>query len=196
VLTADQTWERKIRRFYYLFTEYYMHALRATLIILFFAASALRGWAQTQLVLLHGDRVLARYSPGQAFTYKLKKTKGFLVSYIIEVREFSVVTSYDTIPFSKIERIGLTGRNQSFLNHLGYALFIVGVGYFAVDEINSLLVEGYGFDNDPNVWEPALILATSGVILRLIRKKSQRLIYPAKLLAAPPGSPFYRPGDR
>ncbi len=169
-----------------------MKAIRAILIVLF-SAFAAGSWAQTQLVLLNGEKVLARFGEGQAFSYKLKKSKGFAIGYIVKVNEFSVVTSYDTIPFSAIDRISLTGGNAlryqrtSFLNLLGSALLYAGVVYFAVDEVNSEVVHGYGFDSDRAVWEPALILAGSGIILRLIRKKSQRLKYPAKLLSAPPG---------
>jgi hypothetical protein len=164
---------------------------------LIFAGSA--SLAQTQLVLLNGEKVMARFAEGQAISYKLKKSKGFVVGYIARINEFSFVTSYDTVPFSKIESVSLTGgnalkyRRTSFLNLIGSALLTAGVVYFAADEINSELVHGYGFDSDRAAWEPAVILAGSGIILRLIRKRSQRLRYPARLLQAPPGSPFWRP---
>jgi hypothetical protein len=146
----------------------------------------------TQLVLLNRERILARYKPGMVITYKLKHYPEFVTSLIIEIRDFSIVTSFDTIPFEKISRISLKGQPHKGITSLfGSLFFAAGIAYFAVDQINSVIVHGAGYDNDPSVWQPALIMVGTGLILKQIYKRSQRIRYPAKLLAVKPGSHFY-----
>jgi hypothetical protein len=149
---------------------------------------------QTQLVLLNHQKVLARYRPGSVITYKLKHHTEFMTSLILEVREFSIVTSFDTIPFEKIVRVNLKGQpHGNFATLMGTFFFAAGLGYFAVDQINSMVVHGDGYDNDPQVWGPALGLVGGGFLLKQAYKRTQRVRYPAKLLAAKKGSIFYLP---
>jgi hypothetical protein len=167
-----------------------MHCVCSFLILLTLI-STLTSKAQTQLVVLKKEKVLARYSEGQAITYRAKKSREYVITLIVKVQEFSLITAFDTIPFSSIERVKLKGRNTTLLNLVGGAVFYAGIGYYVLDEVNEIVIHGNGYDNDPAVWKPALIMVVSGWILKSIKKRSQKNIYPGKLLAAPPGSPFY-----
>ena len=167
--------------------------IRIALALLFTFQSFL-SMGQNQLVLFYRGKVLARFSYGDDFTYKLKKSKKFKKSFITDVREFSVVTFNDTIPFSKIDRVSLKGIPQK-RSLLSKFLITAGVAYFALDEVNNIIVQGNKPDLDPVVWKPALVLVSTGYALTLLHKRSQRIRHPAKLVAAPRGSPFYKSDD-
>jgi hypothetical protein len=174
----------------FLFNLFFVMRLNVVIaIVLFFVTSRVE--AQTQLVLLNKERVLARFSYGDDFIYKRKRAKHYTTSAIASVREFSVITFSDTIPFSAIERVSLKGHQRK-LPLVSEFLIKGGVLYFIIDELNNIVVQGQKPDLEPSVWKPALIMVASGFIIKLIRKESQRIRYPAKLIAAERGSKFYK----
>ncbi len=153
---------------------------------------------QSQLILLNRERVLARFSYGDDFTYKLKKSKHYTASFITDLKEFSVITFNDTVPFSEIDQVSLKGIPRKRLSRPHAAvlfsklLIIAGLSYFLIDEFNNIVVQGNKPDLDPAIWKPSLVLVTVGYSLTLIYKRSQRIRYPAKLITVQRGSPFYR----
>lgn len=147
---------------------------------------------QNQLVLLSRERVLARFTYGDDFTYKLKNSKHYKSSFITVVNEFSIVTFNDTILFSAIDRISLKGHPQKRFRLISQFLITAGVAYFALDQVNNILIKGNKPDLEPTVWKPSLVLVTAGCVLKLLHKRSQRIRYPARLLAAGRGSLFYK----
>jgi hypothetical protein len=150
-------------------------------------------YAQEQLVLLYHEKELARFKEGSVITYKLKKSKDYMTSLILEIREFTIITSFDTIPFNKIERVSLKGFPHKGLTSLFGTFFMAaGAGYFAIDQVNSVIVHGTGYDNDPAVLKPSLILVGGGFIMRQLYKRSQRIRYPGRLLMVTRGMPFYK----
>lgn len=151
---------------------------------------------QTQLVLLNKERILARFVPGDDFIYKLKDKKGYVTSFITEIREFSVVTFNDTIQFASIDRVSLKGQPQRKGSRLlSKFLITAGVAYFVIDQFNNIVVQGNQPDMDPTVWKPSLVLVATGYAMRLFRKRSQRIRYPGRLLAVERGSKFYETGE-
>ncbi len=164
--------------------------LKIALIPLLLAA-ALISSGQNQLVLLKRERILARFTYGDNFTYRLKKAREFETSFITEVREFSVVTFNDTIPFSSIERVSLKGHSHRRFSTLSKFLITAGIAYFAIDEFNNTVVHGQKPDLDPSVWKPSMVLVGAGYALKLFRKSSQRIRFPVSLIAAERGSRFY-----
>jgi hypothetical protein len=166
--------------------------LKSTLVILFLSVSfSLVG--QTQLVLLNKEKVLARFGYGDDIIYKLKKMDRFTKGVMLGATEFAVITFNDTIPFSSIERVSLKGHGQRHLPTLISKLLITaGIAYFTIDQFNHVVVQGQKPDLDPTVWKPSLVMVASGLALKLVRKRSQRIRFPAKLLAVERGSMFYK----
>ncbi len=143
--------------------------LKSALAILLLSASFL-SVGQTQLVLFNKGKLVARFGYGDDFTYKLKKSAHFTHGVMLGATEFAVITFNDTIPFSSIERVSLKGHSQ----------------------LNNIVVHGQKPDMVPSVWKPSLVLVASGYALKWTHKKSQRIRFPAKLLAVERGSPFYK----
>ena len=153
---------------------------------------------QNQLILFNREKVIARFSYGDNFTYKLKKSKHYTSSFITDLKEFSVITFNDTVLFSEIDRVSLKGIPKNRLSRphavvLFSKLFIIaGLSYFVIDQFNNIVVRGSKPDLDPAIWKPSLVLVTVGYGLTLTYKRSQRIRYPAKLAVAPEGSRFYK----
>jgi len=130
--------------------------------------------AQKQLIFLHGDHVLLRFTEGDRFVFKLnngKKVEG----YITELRDFSLVTSaLDTIPFLSIKKVGLRGQRHSpFLKKLGALMLAGGLGYIAIDQANVLFGSSKsGFDESNQI---ALGVAGVGTLALLIKPKYRRV---------------------
>lgn len=166
--------------------------LKSTLVILFLSVSFL-SLGQTQLVLFNKEKVVARFEYGDDFTYKLKKSTRFTHGVMLGATEFAVITFNDTIPFASIERISLKGHGQrNLLTLVSKFLITAGIAYFVIDQFNNVVVQGQKPDLEPTVWKPSLVLVASGYALKLARKRSQRVRFPAKLLAVERGSPFYK----
>jgi hypothetical protein len=143
--------------------------------------------AQKQVIfILHGD-VVARYSEGEIFKCKLKngqKKSGF----IIELNEFSMITSSDTIEFRSIAKI--KGIPQpKWKQRVGGLMMIVGFGYVALDQLNVAL--GYnppGFDDAD--WN-AVKLGAVGALVLLIKPQFQRIRPGTSIRTIDYHSPFY-----
>jgi hypothetical protein len=166
--------------------------LKLALAILFLNVTFL-SLGQTQLLLFNKETVVARFGYGDDFTYKLKKSTHFTHSVMLGATEFAVITFNDTIPFSSIERVSLKGHSQRHLPTLiSKFLITAGVAYFVIDQFNNVIVQGQKPDLEPTVWKPSLVLVASGYALKLVRRRSQRIRFPGKLLAVERGSPFYK----
>ena len=166
--------------------------LKSTLAILFLGISFL-SLGQTQLVLINRDKVAARFGYGDDFTYKLKKSKRFTYGVMLGATEFGVITFNDTIPFTSIERVSLKGHSQrNLLTLVSKFLITAGIVYFTLDQFNHVIVQGQKPDLEPTVWKPSLVLVATGYALKFTRKRSQRIRFPAKLIAVERGSPFYK----
>ena len=129
--------------------------------------------AQKQLVFFKHGAVAYRFMEGSDFKCVLKnhqRKEGF----IVELDDFSMITSNDTITFQSISRIYGEGiRTINVTTGIGGLLFIGGLGYVAVDQLNAAL--GYtpaGFDQtDRN----ALIIAGIGALILFVKPRSQRV---------------------
>ena len=145
------------------------------------------GCAQKQVVfILHGD-VVARFSEGEVFKCRLKNGKK-KTGFIVELSEFSMITSTDTIPFRSIAKI--KGIPQpKWKQRIGGLMMIVGYGYVALDQLNVAL--GYnppGFDNAD--WN-GIKIGTVGALILLIKPQFQRLRPGTSIRTIDYHSPFY-----
>ena len=148
-------------------------------------------YAQKQLVLVKGEKVLLRLSTGDEIIFKVRGAPAKRISYINNLHDTALVAHKDVVPLYKIERLYFTQHN--FLNVVGGALVIGGVGFFLIDQIHVVLVDHQPFGLEESVAVPSAVLVGLGLPMLLIRKKSQRLGGRYRLIVVEKGSPFYRP---
>lgn len=155
--------------------------------------AALReAYAQKQLVLLKGQKVLLRWYPGDEIELKMRGNEDRIYSYVNNLYDTAVLAHETLIPFSKIERIYFVHPEPKLLNKIGTALVIAGVGYFLIDQFNTVIVQGEDLAIDENVATTSAIMVAAGLPMMLIKKKSQRMKAGFRLLSVEPGSPFYK----
>ncbi|MDF9795061.1 hypothetical protein OKW21_000324 [Catalinimonas alkaloidigena] len=135
---------------------------------------------QRQLVVLKYNEVVARFNPGQPFTFKYKASREKVSTYIRDISDTAVVTYDDTVSIHEIDRIYF--KQHAFHQTLGAALVIVGVGRFVIDQINNLAVHGNKPSLDSEVNEFSISTVTAGLPMLLIRKKSQKMLYKYKAI--------------
>jgi hypothetical protein len=129
--------------------------------------------AQKQLVFLKHDHVIARFTEGDRFKFKLKnrqKKEGF----IYELTDFSLITSgLDTIPFLSIHKIRVKRQGVNVSQGVGGLLFLGGLLYIAIDQANSLVGSTKsGFDETD---QTALALAGAGAAILFIKPRYKRV---------------------
>ena len=147
-------------------------------------------YAQKQLVLLKGQKVILRLVPGDDIELTMKGNEDRIYSYVNNLFDTALLAHKTLIPFSKIERIYFVRSN--FMNKVGTALIIGGVGYFLIDQLNTVVVQGNDPNFDENVTKTSVAMVAVGIPMMLIKKKSQRMKPGYHLLTVQPGSPFYK----
>ena len=145
--------------------------------------------AQKQLVFLHHGTVIARFSEGSNFKCVLKnrlRKSGF----IVELNDFSMITSNDTIRFQSIAKLDSRSQHRTTVNSgLGGLLLLGGLGYLAVDGINKAL--GYNSGGFDTVDRNALIVAGVGAAILFIKPRYQRLKPGTVIRTVDYKSPYY-----
>jgi hypothetical protein len=147
-------------------------------------------YAQKQLVLLKGQKVILRLYPGDDIELKMRGNEDRIYSYVNNLFDTAVMAHETLIPFSKIERIYFV--RTSFMNRVGGLLVIGGVGYFLIDQLNTIIVHGEDPTLDKGVTTTSCVMVGVGLPMMLIKKKSQRMKPGYHLLTVKPGSPFYK----
>lgn len=163
-----------------------------TLLLLVFLSS--NSFGQKQLVVLKREDVLLRLYPGDELVYRLKGSKSVRTTYVNNISDTSVVTHRDTIPFNRIDRLYF--RQHRFYNTVGAALVIFGGGLFLIDQVNVVLVNGQSPNLDDNVTRISVASLAVGLPMMLLKKKSQKVRHPIRLMMVEKGSAFYRPDTR
>ncbi|TXH26509.1 MAG: hypothetical protein E6Q96_07750 [Cyclobacteriaceae bacterium] len=126
-------------------------------------------FGQQQMVLLKRGDVVARFEQGDNIKCKLRngKTKeGMAIRYT----DTFILLRGDTIMFSDIYKIHAKGKRKAdFRQKVGTVLLIGGVGYFAIDQINTLFfVKGQsGIDEGVAITSGSLVAA--GAALTFLR---------------------------
>ena len=134
---------------------------------------------------------MLRLNFGDPIVFKLKGDKQIKRSYLNNVYDTAFKVHLDTIPFKKVDRIYF--RQPTYWNTAGGLLVTAGVGYLAIDQLNEVLVFGNDFNLDDGVVKSSAVLVGVGLPMLLIKKKSQKIKFPVRLVMAPKGSPFYVP---
>ena len=161
--------------------------LYSCLFIAIFISVAAAG--QKQLVLLSREKVLMRFNPGDEFKISLKGEKKKWDSYINNLFDTAVVVHKTVVPLHKIDKIYF--KQSGLINLIGKFLVVGGVGYFVIDQFNTVIVQGDKASIDEGVATTSAVMVGVGLPMMLIRKKSQRIGGRYRLRVVEEGSPFY-----
>lgn len=145
--------------------------------------------AQKQLVFFKHGEVAYRFMEFDDFKCVLKnhqRKEGF----IVELREFSMITSNDTIAFQSIAKlVGIRRGGINVTSGIGGLFFIGGLGFIAIDQLNGALGYGpTGFDQSDRT---ALIFAGVGAAILLAKPRSQRVDRGMMIRTIDYTSPYY-----
>ncbi len=147
--------------------------------------------AQKQVVFLQNGNVLARFTEGDRFKFLLK-SHHWKEGYITELTDFSMITSaLDTISFLSIEKISTKSiKRVNITSGLGGALFVAGIGYIALNQINSWVgtTKG-GFDESSG---KALAVAGVGAALLFIKPKYKKISRGVTIRTVDYRSPYFK----
>ena len=145
--------------------------------------------AQKQVIFLSKGNVVARYAEGGYFKCVLKNHQ-HKEGVIVELNEFSMITSQDTIEFRSIAKMDIKeDRKTNVRSGIGGLLFIGGLGYIAVDQING------AFGYSPQGWDKsdqtALIIAGLGAAMLFIKPRYKKLRPGTVIRSVDYRSPYY-----
>lgn len=163
--------------------------IRLLVIALLVTSSA--SLAQKQLVLLKSGKPVGRFTEGDYIRF-IMKDGSRREGKIIELLEFSVITTNDTVQFNKIQKIGIPkGQRSGIAPLFGGLLLVAGVTYVGIDLLNSAL--GYNPEGvDKSVVQASAVLITTGSILFFIRPKYRRVNHGTFLRTVDYKSKFYK----
>ena len=167
-----------------------MSKLYISILIALFGLLAAPAEGQKQLILLNREKVLLHLVPGDEIRFKLKDEDFKRTSYINNLFDTALVAHNDIVPFRSIERIYFT--NGGLTQKIGLGLTVGGAGYFLIDQLNELVVQGNKASIDENVAITSAVMVGVGVPLMLLKKKSQKIGGKYQLMTIQPGSMFYR----
>lgn len=143
-----------------------------SLFIFLFSISSLYG--QKQLVLVKKEAVVVRYTEGEYMRCKLKN-KQKKEGKILELTETHVITTNDTLAITSIESFNLKGKRKIDVTRgIGGLLFLGGLGYFAIDQINRLVVDG-AQDFDEKGAIISLSVAATGAAILFIKRPYKKV---------------------
>jgi hypothetical protein len=146
--------------------------------------------AQKQLVLLKRESVVVRFTEGEYLRCKLKN-KEKREGKIIELTETQIITSNDTLLMSSIESLNVKGKRKiNATRGIGGLLFVGGLGYFAIDQINRLIVDGADDFDEKGAIISLSIAATGAAILFI--KSPYKKVYGHTLKTIDYASRFYK----
>lgn len=159
-------------------------------LVLFFTVSS---HAQKHLILLKHGKVVGRF-PESSYIYLILKDGRKKEGRIVELLEFAMMLSSDTVPFNKIKKVGIPKEERRGISPLfGSFLLVGGVVYFGIDQINSAL--GYNPPGvDQQVVKISAIMIAIGAPLVFIRPAYRRVNTDTFLRTIDYKSPFYNSG--
>jgi hypothetical protein len=147
------------------------------------------GCSQKQLVFLKRETVVARYKEGDYFRCKLKSGE-YKEGKIIGLREFTIITTNDTLDFIQLSKVRFKSEKTSVTSGIGGAMFVGGPLYFGIDQFNTLFVDGQK-GIDPKVVKISLAMAAVGAAMVFIKPK-YRKTWKYRIRTIDYQSPFYK----
>ncbi|HLZ17523.1 MAG TPA: hypothetical protein VKQ08_10810 [Cyclobacteriaceae bacterium] len=158
---------------------------------LFFLAT--QGYSQKQLVILKNGHVRASFKEGEYLRFVLKKGHRHAEGHIVELNDFSMITSNDTVKFKDVLKINIKRHRGPARtgNGVGGFLFLGGIVYLAVDQLN--VASGINAQNNtPVQWFAPVAAIGVGAAMIFIRPKYMRVNGIQYLQTVDYTSPFYQ----
>lgn len=156
--------------------------------ILLFSIGSLYG--QKQLVLVKRETVVVRFTEGEYLRCKLK-SKEKREGRILELTDTHIITSNDTLSITSIESLSMKGKRKTNVTRgIGGLLFIGGLGYFAIDQVNRLIVDGADDFDEKGAIISLSVAATGAAILFI--KRPYKKVYGHTLKTIDYTSRFYQ----
>ena len=162
-----------------------------TLVILVIGVS-FKLFSQKQLIILKNGHVQARFTEGQYLRCVLKKNHRHTEGHIIELYDFHMITSSDTIQFKDILKVNIK-KNRGparWSSGVGGLLFLGGLIYLGVDQLNVAI--GINSASTPAEFYVPLMISGVGAAMVFIRPKYKRINGIQYLQTIDYRSPFYQ----
>jgi hypothetical protein len=94
---------------------------------------------------------------------------------ILELTDTQIITSNDTLSINSIESLYMKGKRRiNVTRGIGGLLFVGGLGYFAIDQINRLIVDGAD-DFDEKGAVISLSIAATGAAILFIKRPYKKV---------------------
>src|SRR5689334_14317769 len=105
-------------------------------------------FSQKQLIIMKNGKVRAAFKEGEYIRFVLKKDHRHTEGHIVELYDFYMITSNDTVKYKDIYKINIKKHRGAAAtsNGIGGLLFLGGIVYLAVDQLNVAL--GINAQND------------------------------------------------
>ncbi len=150
-------------------------------------------FSQRQLVIIKNGHVRASFKEGEYLRFVLKKKHRHTEGHIVELGDFSMITSNDTVMFKDILKINIKKHRgpARTANGIGGVLFLGGIVYMAVDQLNVAL--GINEQNStPAEWIVPFAAIGVGAAMIFIRPKYMSITGVQYLQTVDYTSPFYQ----
>ena len=150
-------------------------------------------FSQKQLVILKNGHVRAAFKEGEYLRFVLKKGHRHAEGHIVELNDFSMITSNDTVNFKDIYKIDIRKHRGAarVSSGIGGLLFLGGIIYLLVDQLN--VASGINAQNDtPAQWIIPIAAIGVGAAMIFIRPRYMRLNGIQYLQTVDYTSPFYQ----
>jgi hypothetical protein len=113
------------------------------------------------------ESVVVRFTEGEYLRCKLKN-KQKAEGKILELTDTQIITSNDTLAITSLESLYVKRKRKVDVTRgVGGLLFIGGLGYFAIDQINRLVVDGAQDFDEKGAIISLSVAATGAAILFL-----------------------------
>jgi hypothetical protein len=160
-----------------------------TLFLLVMGLTCADALAQRQLVLMSGDEVIHRFTKGETFRTRTKDSKAEFWGFLVEIDEFSVITSRDTLSLRDVRKVLVPGK--PIAHRMGVKLIKMGVGLFIIDQVNHTLIQHQKMDVDGGVAKASIALTTAGIPLLFFKKNWKKVKGTMRLMSVGRESRFY-----
>ncbi len=150
-------------------------------------------FSQKQLIVLKRGSVVAHFTEGQYFKCVLRKSHRHTEGHILELSDFSMITSSDTIKFQDIEKIDMRKQRASigWSSGVGGFMFLGGLLYLGIDQLNAA-IGIHSSDLTPAQLYPPVIISAVGAALVFIRPRYKHVGLGYYFRTVDYTSPFYQ----
>jgi len=163
---------------------------KTTLLLTIFLFACLRlVIAQKQIIIQKNERVLTAFWLGEPIRYKLRSGE-VKAGYLKRIEDFYFIADQDSVLYMNVKSVRF--NRTTFLNVAGTTLITAGAAYLLIDQFNTSIVNGDGFDLPKEVWLPSAVLVGVGLPLKFIKRKFQPVGRKFKLRAVDKSSPFFQ----